>query len=329
MKLRTLTAALLAGCLGLSCLTGCAAVPAGDPDTYRIVCTNFAAFDWVTELTANCSANYEITYLLANGVDSHSYQPSAADIAQISSCDLFLYVGGESEQWAKDALATAVNKEMRTVCMLDCVTALEEETVEGMEAEEEEDSDDGAPEYDEHVWLSLTNAEHICKTITDALTAIDPGGGATYQKNLTDYQHELLSLGQEYRALFQAHQEPLIVADRFPFRYLVEDYHIPYYAAFAGCSAETEASFETIAFLAKKVDETGAGTIFIIEGGNASLAEAVRDSTQTKDQAINSLNSMQSVTTGQIDQGFHYLDCMKLNLQALQTAYGEEGTQNG
>ncbi len=328
MKLRTLTAALLAGCLGLSCLTGCAAAPAGNSDTRRIVCTNFAAFDWVTELTANCSENYEITYLLANGVDSHSYQPSAADIAQISSCDLFLYVGGESEQWAKDALATAVNKEMHTVCMLDCVTALEEETVEGMECEEEE-SDDGAPEYDEHVWLSLTNASHICNSITDELTAMDPDGELTYHENLSAYQEKLLALDDSYSTLFDAHKEPLIVADRFPFRYLTEDYHIPYYAAFAGCSAETEASFETIAFLAKKVDETGADTIFIIEGGNASLAEAVRDNTQSKDQHINSLNSMQSVTTDQIDQGFNYLDCMTLNLQALRTAYGEEGTQNG
>ena len=320
MKNRILTAAVAAVlCGGFTACGPAAALPGERSDAIQIVCTNFPEYDWVRQLTQGMEELYEITYLPENGADLHNYQPAASDLAKIAGCDLLLCVGGESEYWIPDALSGAVRKDMQVVRMLDCVEAVEEETVEGMEAEE--DAEDTA--YDEHVWLSLMNASRICAALTDTLCTLDAAHEDVYRKNLTAYQEQLAALHIEFSDTHDKAGTPvLIFADRFPFRYFAEDYGYTYYAAFAGCSAETEANFETITFLAKKIDETGAGTIFIIEGGNAGLAETVISSTQDKNQSIASLNSIQSVTMEQIKSGTTYLSMMEDNLNVLKEAAG-------
>lgn len=309
--------------IGALLLTGCSAEgSASDSGKYQIVCTNFPEYDWTMQLIKGHEDVFEVTYLLKNGVDIHNYQPTAADMAKIAGCDLFLYVGGESEHWVPDALSEAVNPEMHTIRLLDEVNALEEETVEGMEAEaEEEEGEEEAPEYDEHVWLSVRNAMQFCDVISGQLGAIDPEHAADYTNNKTNYCDALMALDADFTAVHDSMAEPtLIVADRFPFRYFVEDYGYPYYAAFAGCSAETEASFETIAFLAQKADELGASTIFTIEGGNTDIADAVIASTKDKNQTIARLNSLQSVTETQMAEGVTYLSLMQENLNVLKEA---------
>ena len=326
---KQLLAALLSAmlCTGLTAC-GTAAMPGKDNDKIRIVCTNFPEYDWVRQLTQGEEDAYEITYLLENGADLHNYQPSAMDMAKISCCDLFICVGGESERWVDDALAGAVNKSMRVVKLLDCVEAVEEETVEGMETEADEEAAEAeAPEYDEHIWLSVSNAKICCAQIVSQLAVIgdDDERFMKLNQNLDAYRRQLDALDSDFREVSEAMPgHMLIFADRFPFRYFVDDYGYNYYAAFAGCSAETEASFETIAFLAQKVDETGVSTVFTIEGGNTGIAEAVIANTKSKDQKTAVLNSIQSVTSEQVESGATYLSLMEGNLNVLKEAAGQK-----
>jgi zinc transport system substrate-binding protein len=264
--------------------------------------------------------------LLDNGVDLHSYQPTADDILTIAGCDLFVYVGGESDEWVDDVLAQATNKNMKVINLLDVLgdSAREEELVEGMESEEEHDGEhedeeeEEGPEYDEHVWLSLRNTEVFCREIADALGDIDPDNSDAYHANAESYVKELEDLdGQYTEAVKDAKVKTLVFGDRFPFRYLVDDYGLDYYAAFAGCSAESEASFETITFLAKKVDELKLNYVMTIEGTDHSIAETIIKNTETKDQQILTLDSMQSTTSASED---HYSDIMKSNLEVLKQA---------
>ena len=238
-----------------------------------IVTTIFPEYDWVRQLLGDKNQNTELTLLLGNGVDLHSYQPSIQDVAKISTADIFIFVGGESDGWVKDALKNAKNKEMIVLNLMEILgdKVKEEEIVEGMEGEEEEEEE---AEYDEHVWLSLKNAKVICEKITEALCQKDSKNAATYQNNLSEYLAQLDELDWVYSAVINnASKDTLIFGDRFPFRYLVDDYNLNYYAAFVGCSAETEASFKTVIFLANKMDELDSNYIFKIESGDDKLAK--------------------------------------------------------
>ena len=295
------------------------AAPTGEP--LRIVTTIFPIYDWVREVLGEEADVAEITMLLDSGVDLHSYQPTAADILKLSTCDLFIYVGGESDAWAEDALAEAVNPDMRVVSLLDVLgdRVKEEETVEGMEREDEEEEDEA--EYDEHVWLSLRNAQILCSEIADVLGAVDPDKAAVYTENADAYNAKLAALDQAYaEAVESASVRTLLFGDRFPFRYLADDYGLDYYAAFVGCSAETEASFETIIFLADKADELGLGAILQIESADGSIARTIRDNTSTKDQEILTLDSLQSMTSKDAADGVTYLSVMSDNLAVLRAA---------
>ncbi len=268
--------------------------------------------------------------LLDNGVDLHSYQPTAQDILKISTCDLFIYVGGESDGWVSDALQEAANKDMKVIDLLDVLddAIKEEEIVEGMEAgeehgdgEDEEHEEEEGPEYDEHVWLSLRNAKVLCEAITNALTEIDPDHAADYRSNLTSYGEKLDALDAAYQsAVDSASRKTLLFGDRFPFRYLVDDYGLSYYAAFAGCSAETEASFRTITFLADKADEFGLTSVLTIESSDQKIAQTIIQNTKEKNQNILTLNSMQSVTSNDVAAGSGYLSIMESNLDVLKEA---------
>ncbi len=261
---------LMAGCLS-ACAQG-SVRSAEDAGRIRIVTTIFPEYDWVMNILGENPAGAEVTMLLDTGVDLHSFQPTAADILSISTCDLFICVGGESDEWVDDALKEASNQDMIVIRLLDALggAAREEEMLEGMQEEghghedgEDEDGhgdehahgEDGI-EFDEHVWLSLKNAAILVESISEAVQSIDPDHAGQYQDNAAAYIAQLDSLDAQYRAAVAgASNTTLLFGDRFPFRYLADDYGLSCYAAFAGCSAETEASFETIAFLAQKVDE--------------------------------------------------------------------------
>ncbi len=289
----------------------------------KIVTTIFPEYDWVREILGDKADYAEVTMLLDNGVDLHSYQPTADDIIKISDCDLFIYVGGESDGWVEDALKEATNKEMQVINLLDVLgeQVKEEEVVEGMEAEEEESEDEDEPEYDEHVWLSLKNAETLCNAITDALEEIDPANKDAYATNAASYLEKLAALDGEYQTVVDnAARKTVLFGDRFPFRYLVDDYGLSYYAAFAGCSAETEASFETISFLAGKVDELRLPCVLTIEGAQHKIAETIVQNTAEKNQSILTLDSMQSTTSTDVANGTTYLSVMESNLDVLKQA---------
>ena len=464
----------------------------------KIVTTIFPEYDWVRQIVGDQMNNMELTMLLDNGVDLHSYQPTADDIMKISDCDLFIYVGGESDEWVNDALKEAVNKDMQVIDLLDVLkdTVKTEEAMPGMQAEEGHnhgyshfaDSDvqdrsltdwtgewqsvypylengdldevmerkaengdktvqeykdyyetgyktdvekisidgengtieftrDGASvtaayeykgyqiydyesgsrgvryffeatdgstdapryvqfsdhgiapgkaehfhiyagnegfealseemenwptyypadmsgteiaedmleheekEYDEHVWLSLKNAQVLCKAIADALDTVDPANKSTYDANVSAYVEQLSDLDKQYQDMFDsASQKTLLFGDRFPFRYMVDDYGLSYYAAFAGCSAESEASFETVSFLAKKTDELGLKNIMTIEKSDQKIAKTIIENTETKDQNILTLDSMQSTTSEDVANGTTYLSVMESNLGVLKEA---------
>ncbi len=292
-------------------------------DKLKIVTTIFPEYDWVREILGEKADEVDLKLLIDNGVDLHSYQPTPEDLVTISDCDVFIYVGGESDGWVIDAINNAANKDMVVIRLIDELggSVKEEEVVEGMQGEEEKAKGD-EPEYDEHVWLSLKNAQLLCEVIADKLAGIDQGNGELYKSNAAAYSLKLKELDDEYRELIgQADNKTLLFGDRFPFRYMADDYDIRYYAAFAGCSAETEASFETITFLAGKVDELGLKCVMTIEGGDQKLAEAIIDNTKKKDQKIFTLDSMQSVTQKDVENGTTYIGIMKSNLEVLKEAF--------
>ena len=288
----------------------------------NVVTTIFPEYDWVRQIAGDKA---DVTMLLDNGVDLHSYQPTADDIIKISTCDLFIYVGGESDDWVEDVLQQAANQNMAVVNLLEVLgdSVKEEEVVEGMEAEEEEAEEEEEPEYDEHVWLSLRNAAILCSRIADELGKIDADNAAAYRANADAYIARLNALDGEYQAAIDAAGvKTLVFGDRFPFRYLADDYGLDYFAAFTGCSADTEASFETVIFLAKKVDELGLHAIMQIESADGKIAETIRETTQSKDQIILTLDSLQSVTAKGVADGADYLAAMEQNLAVLREALG-------
>ena len=327
------------------CLSGCSGSSSSqtDSDKLQIITTIFPEYDWVRNVIGDRTDRAEVTLLLDNGTDLHSYQPTAKDILKISTCDLFVYVGGESDEWVEDALKNATNKNMKVINLLETLgdSVKEEEVVEGMQEEEggpqgtgdvdhHDEADDnehehhhheGEIEYDEHVWLSLRNASVLTNAIADTLGELDPSNAEAYKKNADAYAAKLADLDNDYKAVTEAAPvKTLLFGDRFPFRYLVDDYGLKYYAAFVGCSAETEASFETITFLAGKVDELSLHSVMTIERSDNKIAETIVKSSTSKDQKILTLDSLLSVTSKEVESGTTYLGVMESNLSVLKEA---------
>lgn len=318
---------LFVSVLFLTALAGCGDVDVRHTDKPRIVCTAFPQYDWVREILGDQADRFDLILLNEDGADLHSFQPTAADIVRISTADLFVYIGGNSDLWVEDALKEAVNENMQVISLMDQLgdRVWAEEHVEGMEEERghhhdhEDEHDHEEEEYDEHIWLSLRNAEAMVSVLTEAICKLDPEQAQEYQAHSTAYREELEALDAEYTEVTeQANGHTLVFGDRFPFRYLTEDYGLEYYAAFPGCSAETEASFETITFLAGKVDENGLNAILVIDGSDERIAETIRDNTKEKNQSILMLQSLQSVSRKQMDAGTTYLSGMKENLEVLR-----------
>lgn len=287
-----------------------------------IVCTTFPEYDWILNIVGNKASAFEITLLQKNGTDLHSYQPSVKDIAKIAGADLFVYVGGESDEWVEKALENNKKPNKKIISMLEVLgdKVREEEIIEGMQAEEEEE-ESGEIEYDEHVWLSLNNAIILTNELAAAIQEMDSANAGVYKNNAENYIKQLKNLDSEYeKVAAAAKNKTVLFADRFPFRYLVDDYGLKYYAAFVGCSAETEASFETIRFLADKVDELNLNAVLIIEKSDKKIARTIISNSKAKNQQILEMDSLQSITINEIKKGRTYLSAMKNNLEVLKKA---------
>ena len=331
--MKKITALLLALFVLVGALAGCGKQnDTNKTDKLSIVTTIFPEYDWVREILGDKADNAEITMLLDNGVDLHSYQPTADDIVKISDCDLFIYVGGESDGWVEDALRNAANRNMKVINLLEVLgdSVKTEEIVEGMQEEHEHEdahAHDDAEEHeheeeaDEHVWLSLKNAKMLVRVISKALQELDPDNKDIYAANADAYVKRLSALDADYQAAVDAaSNKTILFGDRFPFRYLVDDYGLRYYAAFVGCSAETEAGFETISFLAKRVDEWKLPCVLTIEGAQHKIAETVVRNTTAKNQRVLTMDSMQSTTTQDVKNGTTYLSVMEKILSVLKEA---------
>ena len=326
----------------------------GNSNKISIVCTTFPQYDWVKNILGEEAERFNVTLLLDNGVDMHSYQPAVKDIATAGSSDLFIYVGGESDTWVEDALKEAKNKDLKAINLMETLDNFvkEEEVVEGMQEERkslghsheksskekqeqtqkeshensqeingQKEAADEEPEYDEHIWLSIRNAEIMVKNIEKAIEQLDSDNAKVYQTNVENYIKKLDTLDKQYANTIQnAKYKAILFGDRFPFRYMADDYDLKYYAAFAGCSAETMAGFETVTFLAKKADELRLPVILTIENSDGRIAEAVKSNTTKKNQKILAMNSLQSVTKEQIADGITYLQVMQENLSVLSEA---------
>ena len=291
-----------------------------DGDAVSVVTNTFPAYDWVKNITEG--TDVEVTNLTDNGVSLHNYEPSAQDIEKIAKSNLFLYVGGESDEWAPDAAKQAPKAKVLNMLEILGDAVKEEEVKEGMEHDHdhdhEHDHEHEEVEYDEHVWLSVKNAKTISKAIADALCEIDAKNADTFKKNYEAYAAKLDALQNDFDEMRKAaKQDTILVADRFPFRYLVSDLDLDYFAAFVGCSAESEASFETISFLAQKVDELNIKHIIKLAGSDGKIADTVKNASKAKDQDIIEMTSMENASS---NDGKTYIDYMQMNLDALKKA---------
>ena len=388
-------------CMALLLLLSLVASPAiaAEPKPLQVVPTTFPVYDWTRQVLGERAEAVSLHLLQDAGIDLHNFQPTVEDIVRVSSADVFLYIGGPSDHWVKDALKEAVNPKQVSLNLMEALgdQVKQDVTVEGMQEGEhhhhhhDEDHDrdhehgedhdhehehadhdhehehadhdhehehadhdhehentdqdhDHEHEHgedhdhdheheegqtatrvhnhaDEHIWLSLRNAQVLVAAIRDALVAADPEYQDTYKQNAQAYIEKLQELDQQYRQLLEGkEQKVLLFGDRFPFRYLMEDYGITYYAAFAGCSAETEASFETIAFLSGKVDSLSLKAVLQLDGSDGRIAQAIVRTSDNRNQAVLTLNAMQSTRRGDIENGATYLAIMEENLQVLDQA---------
>ena len=315
-----LAAAFLIGC-------GTATAPAEEgAGKISVVCTTFPQYDWVMNLLGEASGAFDVSLLVKNSADIHNYQPSAQDMISIKESDLFIYVGGESDAWVNDLMQADKALASKSISLVGALgdKALVEEIVEGMEHSHNHDHGDAhtdEAELDEHVWLSLENAEILCSYISLKLAELAQDQTNVIAENTEAYLVKLHDLNEEYRTMVDnSAKKTLIFGDRFPFRYLTEDYNIEYYAAFAGCNAEVEVNFDTIIHLAGKADELQVPCILVIDGSDKSLAQAILNAAEDNNKEILTLDSMQSVSLEDIKQGTNYLDIMKTNLEVLRKA---------
>ncbi len=303
----------LLACTASLLLCGCSTASLKDDSRLKLTVTIFPIYDWVKEIMGSAFEDADVTLLLDSGVDMHSYQPSAADIVTISESDLFVYVGGESDFWAEEAIEQNPNEDMTSVSLLNILgdAALDETEPDGSVSE-------GTAVKDEHVWLSIQNAILFCNSIADQLCTLDPQNADIYKNNLSVYIEKLKAMDSRYaEAIDSASVKTLVFADRFPFRYLADEYGLTCYAAFQGCSSETQASFKTVQFLSQKVDEYNLHAIMTIDKSDKKLAETVASETEAENQTILTLDSMQSISSNDISNGVTYLSILDSNLQVL------------
>ena len=315
---------IFAALLGLALAVtsaGCAGKTGNGGKGVKVVCAIAPLYDWARQITKDTDST-DLSLIIGNGTDLHSFQPSAADIVSIKNADVLVYVGGESDGWIRDALKETNNKNQKVVCLMDVLkdSIVEEEVVEGMQGEDEHDHDhdheEEGPEYDEHVWMSLRLASKSCKAIEEALESVASKDAAKFKANLDAYTAKLSALDKQYEDMVKgARLDTMVVCDRYPFRYLAEDYKLKYSAAFVGCSAETEASFETVKFLADKIKALDSKTVLTIEKSDGKIAKTVIETSGKSDVKTAVLDSMQSC-----GKDLDYIAVMTSNLTVLKDA---------
>ena len=293
-------------------LVGCN-TPASDSGSgISVISTIFAPYDFTREIAGG---HVDLTMLLPPASESHSYEPTPKDIIKIQNCDIFIYVGSESDSWVNDILDSMDTSDMKIITLTDCVDTVEEEIVEGMDHDDHEEEEH---ETDEHVWTSPKNAELIARKISDTLCIVDPDNAADYEKNTADYLAKLRELDGKFQSVIDsAVRHTIIFGDRFPFRYLADAYGLDYFAAFPGCSTETEASAAAVAFLIDKINAEGIPVVFHAELSNRKMAEIISESTGAQ---ILLLHACHNVSKAEFENGVTYLDLMNQNVKNLQEA---------
>lgn len=280
-----------------------------------VVTTIFPPYDFARQIGGD---NVDLTMLLKPGTESHNYDPTPQDIIKIQNCDLFIYVGGESDEWVRDILESNDSKPKKIISLMDCVDTVQEEIVEGMEKDKDEDNDGHEIEYDEHVWTSPKNAIIISKKISLALTELDKDNAKVYEKNTTEYSKKLSLLDSKFQNIVDnAKRKTIIFGDRFPMRYFADEYGLKYYAAFPGCSSETEPSAATVSFLIDKVKAEKIPVVFSIEFSNGKVADTICEDTGAKKLTFHSCHN---VTQEQFDSGVTYIDLMNQNAESIKEA---------
>lgn len=315
---------LLVLVLSASCLVGCGK---SDNGKFNIVCTVFPIYDWVAECTKGAEG-IEVTLIVDSGTDTHSYNANTEDIAEITEADLVICVGGESDEWIERVISNLGDKAPKTLRLIDLVADCREHgdlcEEEGHEHSHEHGEEHEHSSYDEHVWLSLKNAIELTGEIAKTLTELLPEAKDAITASAESYKEKLRELDAEAEATVAgAERKVLLFADRFPFKYLVEDYGIEYHAAFSGCSADSEASFETVARLAAKLDELGLPYVLVLESSDKKIAETVIEASEAKSAEILTIDSMQSISKKDIESGASYLGIMRENVAVLRCALSE------
>lgn len=311
-KITVITLALL---LGLSCLSGCSVKENGEE--LSIVCTVFPLYDWTKNILGE-DTDARLYWLTDKGADLHSFQPSAEDMVRVASADLVIFVGGQSDAWLREALRTKTEGEVLEISSLEGIrlAAVTDESGHSHE-------DGHGHETDEHLWLSLKNAQIAVKGICDALAEIDPDRAETYRANEASYADKLSALDSAYEAAVSSVEKPrMLVADRFPFVYLAEDYGIDYLAAFSGCTTDVDADLSVVIRLGNRLKEWGLSSVVITERSDRSLAESVIRAAEVERCEILILHSMQGVRRTDAEGGVSYLSVMEENLRTLSRAIG-------
>jgi len=282
----------------------------GEEGKLNVVSLIFPTYDFVRVIAGD---KVNLVMLLPPGTESHSYEPSARDIIILRESDLFIYPGGQGAKWVDRILGSMNVPQMKVLNLMEIVDAVEEELVEGME-----DDDEEIPALDEHVWTSPRNAGIIVAAITEALCELDSANAGFYRQNAADYRAKLDELDAGFMSVVKgAKRNTIIVGDRFPFRYLADVYKLKYFAAFPGCSTETEPSAATIAFLINKTKSENIPVVFHLELSNEKIADAISEATGAKKLI---LHSSHNVTKKDFDRGANYLDLQKANMVNLKEA---------
>jgi len=304
---------------------------------YSVVSTSFPGYDFARAVTKN--TNISTKMLVKPGAETHTYEPTPQDIIDIKNADMFVYVGGDSDTWVEKILKDVDTKKTHVMKLIDLVSTVNEEIVEGMEDEDEHDhehdhdhshghdhdheshehkhdhdEEEEGPEIDEHVWTSPKKAMEIVKKIAKVASEIDAAEETKINDNAEKYVAEIAQVDKDLHQAIDGKISEIVVADRFPFRYFADEFGLKYAAAFSGCSEQTEASAKTISFLINKVKQDKIKKIYKIELSNGKIAETVSKDTGAE---VLELHSAHNVTADDFSKGVTYVDLMKRNLLAL------------
>ena len=320
MKKRILALLLAAA----TALTLCACAPTGEDaedGRLQVVCSLFPYYDFVREIGG---AYVSPRLLVAAGREAHSFEPTPMDVIRVSRADVFVYNGGEGEQWVDEILSSAGENIPAVLRMMDYADTLTEEPLAGRDDhdhadhdhEHDDDHDSDDIEYDEHIWTSPVQAMKLCRAICDALCAADPAHAAVYRSNLENYLGQLAELDVAFRQVCSEKKRSLLVfGDRFPLLYFCREYGLDYRAAFHGCSSDTEPSLYTLKFLIDKVRQQDIPVVYALELSSRKVADAIAETTGA---TVETFYSCQTVSQADWAAGEGYVSLMRRNVAALR-----------